>query len=61
LLLESLIVLQFGEIPSREALALLVAKRDEPTERLYVFFPEGDIGVPQCKKYVEPAAACPAA
>ncbi len=28
---------------------MLVAKRDEPEDKMYVFFPESDVGVPQCK------------
>ena len=30
---------------------MLVAKRDDPNEKMYVFFPEQDVGVPQCKMY----------
>ena len=43
---------QFGVMPSRDSLTLLVAKRDDGEDRMYVFFPEADVGVPQCKTCV---------
>lgn len=33
-------------------MTMLVAKRDQPEERLLVFFPEEDVGVPNIKQYV---------
>jgi hypothetical protein len=40
---------QFGEVPSREGLVMLVAKREDAEDKMYVFFPEADVGVPHCK------------
>jgi hypothetical protein len=37
-----------GDIPNREKLGLLVTKREEDSEKMFVFFPGGDVGVPQC-------------
>jgi DNA-directed RNA polymerase I, II, and III subunit RPABC1 len=39
-----------GDIPNREKLGLLVFKADAEDEKLFVFFPGGDVGVPQCKE-----------
>ena len=44
---------RFGEVPSREGLTIFVAKRDDPDSRMYVFFPESDVGVPQCKTFAQ--------
>lgn len=33
---------EFGDIPARERLTILVQKLDDPEDQLYVFFPEGD-------------------
>ena len=39
---------QYGEVPSREQLTLLVQKRDVPTEQVYVFWPtDAKVGVKQ--------------
>ncbi len=40
---------QFGELPSREPLSMLVARGADPDDKMYVFFPEGHVGVPLCK------------
>jgi DNA-directed RNA polymerase I, II, and III subunit RPABC1 len=34
-------------------LTILVAKRDDAENRMFVFFPESDVGVPQCKTYAQ--------
>ena len=39
-----------GDIPSRERLSMLVFKRDDEADKLFVFYPAGDVGVPQCKE-----------
>ncbi len=41
-----------GDIPNREKMGLVVFKRDNENEKLFVFFPGGDVGVPQCKECV---------
>jgi hypothetical protein len=41
-----------GDIPNRERMGLLVFKRDDENDKLFVFFPGGDVGVPQCKECV---------
>lgn len=43
-------LLTFGEVPSRRALTMLVARRDAPADRLMVFFPDDDVGVPHVKQ-----------
>ena len=40
---------RFGADPSREALTILVARRDDASAKTFVFFPAEDVGVPQCK------------
>ena len=40
----------FGEAPSRRQLTMLVARRDAPEDRLIVFFPDDDVGVPHVKQ-----------
>ena len=40
---------KFGELPSRQAMNLMVARRDDPDDKLIVFFPETDLGVKECK------------
>ena len=43
-----------GEVPSREQLTILVQKRDDPTEQVYVFWPaDPKVGVKPIKRYVE--------
>ena len=42
---------RFGEDPSRESLTILVARRDDASAKIFVFFPEADVGVPQCKLF----------
>jgi len=44
---------RFGDFPGRENLTILVAKRDDAENRMFVFFPESDVGVPQCKTYAQ--------
>ena len=45
---------KFGEYPSRENLTLLVAKPDEETNQLFVFFPEDErLGVKPIKTYID--------
>ena len=42
---------QYGEVPSREQLTLLVQKRDVPTEQVYVFWPtDPKVGVKPIKR-----------
>ena len=42
---------QYGEVPSREQLTLLVQKRDDPTEQVYVFWPtDAKVGVTHIKR-----------
>ena len=43
---------KFGAQPSRESLTLLVGKADDPADRVLVYFPEGDIGVKECKPFM---------
>ena len=45
---------KFGQAPSREALTMLVGKVDDAADRVLVYFPEGDIGVKECKPCVAP-------
>jgi DNA-directed RNA polymerase I, II, and III subunit RPABC1 len=45
-----------GDIVNREALGLLVFKRDDEAQKIFVFFPAGDVGVPQCKECVHAGA-----
>ena len=40
---------KFGDMPSRAAMSLMVARRDDPDDKLIVFFPEADLGVKECK------------
>jgi RNA polymerase Rpb5, N-terminal domain len=40
---------KYGASPSREALTILVAKLEDATDRLLVYFPEGDLGVKQTR------------
>ena len=37
-----------GDIPNREKMGMLVFKRDDEQAKLFVFFPGGDVGLPQC-------------
>jgi DNA-directed RNA polymerase I, II, and III subunit RPABC1 len=38
---------------SRENLMLLKSKKDDPTDQIFVFFPEGEkVGVKEIRKYV---------
>ena len=40
-----------GEVPSREQLTILVQKRDDPTEQVYVFWPtDPKVGVKPIKR-----------
>ena len=42
---------QHGEVPSREQLTILVQKRDDPTEQVYVFWPtDAKVGVTHIKR-----------
>ena len=43
---------KFGAQPSRESLTLLVGRVDDPADRVLVYFPEGDIGVKECKPFM---------
>lgn len=40
---------KFGEHPSRGGLTLMVGRREDPDDKLIVFFPEADLGVKECK------------
>jgi len=45
---------RFGDVPSREALTILVEKTDDSAEQLFVFFPEDEkVGVKPIKTYCE--------
>ena len=45
---------KYGENPPREALTVLVQKRDDPTDQLFVFWPQDPkVGVKPIKRYVE--------
>ncbi len=44
---------QYGEIPGRENLTLFVAKATDPSAKMMVFFPEGDVSIKECKSYTE--------
>eukprot|EP00276_Gloeochaete_wittrockiana_P010993 CAMPEP_0184656204 /NCGR_PEP_ID=MMETSP0308-20130426/15956_1 /TAXON_ID=38269 /ORGANISM="Gloeochaete witrockiana, Strain SAG 46.84" /LENGTH=171 /DNA_ID=CAMNT_0027093205 /DNA_START=162 /DNA_END=677 /DNA_ORIENTATION=- len=45
---------KFSESPSREQLTILVQKKDNPTDQLFVFFPEDSkVGVKPIRKYVD--------
>jgi DNA-directed RNA polymerase I, II, and III subunit RPABC1 len=44
---------QFGEMPSRENLTLFVARATDSSDKMMVFFPEGDVSVKECKAYAE--------
>jgi DNA-directed RNA polymerases I, II, and III subunit RPABC1 len=46
--------LKFGENPSRENLTILVEREDDPSDQLFVFFPEDDkVGVKPIKTYCQ--------
>jgi len=42
---------RFGALPTRERLVLQVARVDDASRQMFVFFPENDVGVPHCKTY----------
>lgn len=45
---------KFGDSPSRENLTILVEKADDPTDQLFVFFPEDEkVGVKPIKTYCQ--------
>jgi DNA-directed RNA polymerase I, II, and III subunit RPABC1 len=45
---------KYGESPSRENLTILVEKADDPTDQLFVFFPEDEkVGVKPIKTYCQ--------
>lgn len=45
---------EFGEDPTRARLGLLVPKKDDPTEKIFVFFPdEPKVGVKTIKQYAQ--------
>jgi len=45
---------QYGEQPARESLTILVQKRDDPTDQLFVFWPQDPkVGVKPIKRYME--------
>ena len=45
---------KFTDVPMREQLAILVQKRDDPTDQLFVFWPaDPKVGVKPIKRYVE--------
>lgn len=46
----SLAYLQFSDAPSPDTLGLLVARKDDPSSRLLVAFPNGDVNTTECKR-----------
>jgi DNA-directed RNA polymerase I, II, and III subunit RPABC1 len=47
-------LVKFGEKPTREALSILVEKPDDPTDQIFVFFPEDEkVGVKPIKTYCQ--------
>mmetsp|Transcript_41437 Transcript_41437/g.132352 ORF Transcript_41437/g.132352 Transcript_41437/m.132352 type:complete len:205 (-) Transcript_41437:18-632(-) len=45
---------EFGEVPQREELTILVPKKDDPTDQIFIFFPlEAKVGVKTIKVYWE--------
>lgn len=44
---------QFGVEPARESAGFLVAKMEDASDRLMVFFPEGDVSVKKCKDFMQ--------
>jgi RNA polymerase Rpb5, N-terminal domain len=48
-----LLVLVFKNKLRRESLMLLKSKKDDPTDQIFVFFPEGEkVGIKEIRKYV---------
>lgn len=46
--------LKYGEAPSRDSLTILVEKMDDPSDNIFVFFPEDiKVGVKPIRKYVQ--------
>jgi hypothetical protein len=41
-----------GDIPNREKMGMLVFKRDNEQDKLFVFFPNGDVGTAQVTECV---------
>lgn len=45
---------KFGELPQRENMTILVQKRDDPTDQIFVFWPsDAKVGVKPIKRYME--------
>ena len=44
-------IAKFSENPARESLTILVAHTGNENRRIFVFFPNEDVGVPQCKTF----------
>ena len=45
---------KFGESPQREALTMLVQKRDDPADMIFVFWPvDAKVGVKPIKRYMD--------
>ena len=45
-----------GEEPNLDRMSMLLFKESNELDRIYVFFPEGDLGLPQIKLCVRAAA-----
>lgn len=45
---------KYGELPQREQLTILVQKRDDPTDQIFIFWPaDPKVGVKPIKRYME--------
>eukprot|EP00741_Cyanophora_paradoxa_P023400 tig00021582_g22606.t1 len=45
---------QYSAAPSRDAMTIMVQKKDDPTDQIFVFFPDDEkVGVKPIRKYVD--------